>query len=135
MRTASRIAPLALLPVAALLLAGCFGGGSKASAPKKVRPGKPIQQIDVRESEFKLDPNKVSFDRPGIYRFQAINAGKQVHALKIVGPGVLASTARIKPGQATTVDVVVAKKGSYKFFDPLGDHRKRGMVGTAQFED
>jgi hypothetical protein len=131
MRNASRFAPLALLPVAALLLAGCFGGGSKSSEPKKVRPGKPIQQIDVTESEFKLDPSKISFDRPGIYRFQAINAGKQVHALKIVGPGVLASTAKIKPGQTTTVDIMVAKKCSYRFFDPLADHQKRGMVGTA----
>ena len=131
MRTLSRIAPLALLPVAALLLAGCFGGGSKSSAPTKVRPGKPIQRIDIKESEFRLDPSKVSFDRPGIYRFQAINVGKQLHALRIVGPGVLASTAKIRPGQATTVDVVVAKKGSYKFFDPLSDHRKKGMVGTA----
>ena len=131
MRT-SRIAPLALLPATALVVAGCFGGGgSKISAPKNARPGKPIQQIDVRESEFKLDPSKVSFDRPGIYRFQAINVGKRVHALRIVGPGVLASTAKIKPGQATTVDVVVAKKGSYKFCDPISNHRKRGMVGTA----
>ncbi len=128
MRT-SRLAPLALLPVAALALAGC--GGSKSTAPKKVRPGKPIQQIDVRESEFKLDPSKISFDRPGIYRFQAINVGKQLHALRIVGPGIQVSTARIKPGQATTVDVVVAKKGSYKFFDPLSNHRAKGMVGTA----
>jgi uncharacterized cupredoxin-like copper-binding protein len=127
----SRIAPLALLPVAALTLAGCFGGGSRTSAPAKVRAGKPIQQIDVRESEFKLDPSKISFDRPGIYRFQAINVGKRAHALRIVGPGVLASTAKIKPGQATTVDIVVAKKGSYKFFDPLSNHRKKGMVGTA----
>ena len=31
----------------------------------------------------------------------------------------------------TTVDVVVTKKGSYKFFDPLGNHRRKGMVGTA----
>src|SRR5438105_4085259 len=131
MRTA-RIAPLALLPMTALMLAGCFGGNStKSAAPKKVRPGKPIQQIDVRESEFKLDPSTISFDRPGIYRFQAINVGKHVHALRIVGPGVLVSTAKIKPGQATTVDVVVAKKGSYKFFDPISNHRKKGMVGTA----
>jgi uncharacterized cupredoxin-like copper-binding protein len=134
MRT-SRIAPLALLPATALLVAGCFGGGgSKISAPKKVRPGKPIQQIDVRESEFKLDPSTISFDRPGIYRFQAINVGKQQHALRIVGPGVLVSTARIKPGQATTVDVVVVKKGSYRFFDPISNHRKKGMVGTADLK-
>src|SRR5438105_3616681 len=126
MRTVARIAPLALLPASALLLAGCFGGGSKTSAPK-VRPGKPIQQIDVRESEFKLDPSKVSFGHAGIYRFQAINVGKKIHALRIVGPGVRASTAKIKPGQATTVDVVVAKRGSYTFFDPVADHRKKGM--------
>jgi hypothetical protein len=131
MRT-SRIAPLALLPVTALALAGCFGGGgTKTSALKKVRPGRPIQQIDVRESEFKLDPSQISFGRPGIYRFQAINVGKQLHALRIVGPGVLVSTAKIKPGQATTVDVVVAKRGSYQFFDPISNHRKKGMVGSA----
>jgi len=127
-----RLAPLALLPVTALLLAGCFGGGgTKTAAPKNVRPGKPIQQIDVRESEFKLDPSTISFGRPGIYRFQAINVGKQLHALRIVGPGVIASTAKIKPGQATTVDIVVAKKGNYKFFDPISNHRKKGMVGSA----
>jgi hypothetical protein len=133
MRFLPRLAPLAALPVVALLLTAC-GGSSKSSAPERVRPGKPIQQIDIRESEFKLDPSKVSFDRPGIYRFQAINVGKQLHALRIVGPGVVASTAKIKPGQATTVDVVVAKKGSYKFFDPLADYRKLGMIGTAELK-
>jgi uncharacterized cupredoxin-like copper-binding protein len=133
MRTAARFAPLALLPVSALLLAGCFGGNSESTAPKTVRPGKPIQQIDVKESEFRLEPSKISFGRAGIYRLQAINVGKKVHALRIVGPGVRASTAKIKPGQATTMDVVVAKKGSYTFFDPLGAHRKLGMVGTATY--
>ena len=59
-------------------------------------------------------------------------AGKKVHALRITGPGgVSAVTARLKPGQSTTVDVIARKKGTYTYFDPVAGHRKKGMVGLA----
>ena len=132
MRYLSRTVGLAVLAALALALTGCFGGGSKSSTPKKVRPGKPIQEISIEESEFKLDPGKVQLGRIGIYRFHAINIGKKVHALRIVGPGgVSALTAKLEPGQSTTVDVFVAKKGTYRYFDPVADHKKKGMVGLA----
>jgi uncharacterized cupredoxin-like copper-binding protein len=130
MRHVSRIAPLAALAALALTAAAC--GGSKSAAPKKVAPGKPIQEIAIEESEFKLDPSKVELGTAGIYRFHAINVGKQVHALRIVGPGeVSALTAKLKPGQSTTVDVVVRKKGTYTYYDPVADHKQKGMVGLA----
>jgi len=125
-----RLVPLAALAALALTVAAC--GGSKSSAPKKVVPGKPIQEISIEESEFKLDPSEVELGRAGIYRFHALNAGKKVHALRIVGPGhVSALTAKLKPGQSTTVDVIVRKKGTYTYFDPVADHKKKGMVGRA----
>ncbi len=125
-------AALGLVAASALLLTGCFGGGSSKSAHRKVRPGKPLQQISIKESEWRLDPSKITFDQAGIYRFEAVNVGKRVHALAIEGPGgAAARTARIKPGQSTTVDVVVAKRGSYRFFDPVDRHRHKGMVGLA----
>ena len=118
--------------LAALALAATACGGSKSSAPKKVVPGKPIQEIAIEESEFKLEPAKVELGRAGIYRFHAINVGTKVHALRIIGPGhVSALTARLKPGQSTTVDVIVRKKGTYTYFDPVADHKKKGMVGLA----
>src|SRR5919201_3060013 len=127
MRRLSRLASLAALAALALTVAAC--GGSKTSAPKKVRPGKPLQEISIEESEFALDPAKVELDRRGIYRFHAINVGTKVHGLRIVGPGhVSAVTARLKPGQSTTVDVLVRKKGSYTYFDPVSQNKKRGMV-------
>ena len=130
MRLVTRLAPLAALAALALNASAC--GGSKTAAPKKVAPGKPIQEIAIEETEFKLDPSKVELGTAGIYRFHAINVGKQVHALRIVGPGhVSAMTAKLEPGQSTTVDVVVQKKGTYTYFDPVSDHKKKGMVGLA----
>jgi uncharacterized cupredoxin-like copper-binding protein len=123
-------AALAALALAvALAASGC--GSSKSSMPKKVVPGKPIEEVSIKETEFKLDPAKVELGRAGIYRFHAINAGTKVHALRITGPGVSAVTARLKPGQSTTVDVIARKKGTYTYFDPLAGHRKKGMVGLA----
>jgi Cupredoxin-like domain len=128
MRLLFRFSSIAALALAA---AAC-GGSSKSSAPKKVAPGKPIQEIAIEESEFKLDPDEVELDRAGIYRFHAINVGKKVHALRIKGPGgVSAVTARLRPGQSTTVDVAVRKKGTYTYFDPVADHKRKGMVGRA----
>ena len=128
MRHVSRLVPLAALGALALTAAAC--GGSKSSAPKRVVPGKPIQEISIEESDFKLDPSQVKLDRAGIYRFHALNSGKKVHALRIVGPGhISALTAKLKPGESTTVDVIVRKKGTYTYFDPVADHRKKGMVG------
>ena len=130
MRFASRLVPLAALAALALSVAAC--GGTKSAAPKKVAPGKPIEEISIEESEFALDPAKVELGRAGIYRFHAINVGKKVHALRIKGPGgVSAVTARLRPGQSTTVDVVVRKKGTYTYFDPVADHKRKGMVGLA----
>jgi uncharacterized cupredoxin-like copper-binding protein len=130
MRYLSRFIPLAALAALALTVAAC--GGTKSAAPKKVVPGKPIQEIAIQESEFKLDPSKVELGRAGIYRFHAINVGKKVHALRIKGPGgVSAVTARLRPGQSTTVDVVVRKKGTYTYYDPVSNHKRKGMVGIA----
>ncbi len=126
---------LAILGLAAAAAAGCagVGGGShkQGAAPHKVRPGQPMQQFSVKESEWKLDPSRITFDRAGVYRFQAVNVGHVAHALAIVSPaGVAVKTAWIKPGQSTTVDVVVSSHGNYRFFDPIHRHHA-GMSGLA----
>src|SRR4051794_7572691 len=130
MRFLARSLPPAALAVLALAASGC--GGAKTAAPKKVAPGKPIEEIAIKETEFALDPAQIELGRAGIYRFHAINAGKKVHGLRINGPGgVSAVTARLKPGQSTTVDVIARKKGTYTYFDPVAGHRQKGMIGIA----
>jgi hypothetical protein len=55
-----------------------------------------------------------------------------VHSLTIVSPsGSVARTAWIKPGQSTTVDVVIASKGRYRLFDSRARHAHPSMTGVA----
>jgi hypothetical protein len=124
-----RLGPLVLL---AVLAAGCFGGGSHKVAVHRVKPGKPQGMVVVTEKDGSLDPKSVTLPKAGVYRFQAVNQGKRAHALAIVGPGgVNVKTAKLKPGQSTTVDVRISKPGSYRYFSPVDGDRKKGMEGVA----
>ena len=124
-----RLVPLVLL---AVLAAGCFGGGSHKVAVHKVKPGKPQGVVIVTEKDGSLDPKNVTLPKAGVYRFQAVNAGKHAHALAITGPGgVSLKTATLKPGQSTTVDVKISKPGSYRYYSPVDGDRKKGMEGVA----
>ncbi len=120
-----------LVTLAPLVLAGCFGGGGHKVSVHKVKPGKPLASIVVTEKEWSLDPGKLTLPKAGIYRFQAVNAGKRAHALAVTGPGVQVRTAKLKPGQSTTVDIQVSKPGSYRYYSPLDGDRKKGMEGVA----
>src|SRR5207245_800617 len=109
-RAVRRLVPLVRL---AALAAGCFGGGSHKVAVHKVKPGKPQGVVVVTEKDGSLDPKNVTLPKAGVYRFQAVNAGKHAHALAITSTGgVNLKTAKLKPGQSTTFDVPVSKPGS-----------------------
>jgi len=124
-----RLAPLVLV---AVLAAGCFGGGSHKVAVHKVKPGKPQGVVVVTEKDGSLDPKNITLPKPGVYRFQAVNAGKHAHALAIEGSGgVNVKTANLKPGQSTTIDVQISKPGSYRYYSPVDGDRKKGMEGVA----
>ncbi|HEV8248575.1 MAG TPA: cupredoxin domain-containing protein [Gaiellaceae bacterium] len=120
-----RLLPLAVL-VTVFALAGCGGdNGSSASSSGGAR-----STIEVRLSEFKLDPSHVSVDEPGTYTFRAVNDGQSVHALEIEGHGVEEETENIQPGDSADLTVDLKEAGDYELYCPVDDHRAMGMDGS-----
>lgn len=121
-RIALRAAALAFSG-ALVLTGGWSGQASGVSSPAKAGSA---TKVTVTMTEFELKLSRKSFT-PGTYTFTADNAGKTVHALVIVGPGVKgAHTKTIKGGQKATVTVKL-KKGSYELFCPVDNHKQLGM--------
>ncbi len=77
MRKATTMKGVGLI-AAATVLAGCGGSGGTDQAP--------VATIDVRETEFKLDPANPRIEKPGFVEFKVNNAGQTVHALEVEGP-------------------------------------------------
>jgi plastocyanin len=113
------------LVVLALAVAGC-GGGEKngQGAPSG---GKTIQ---VKETDFKLDPAKVTVASTGSVTFEATNDGQVDHALEIEGNGVEEKSGTISPGSSEKVTVDLSKAGTYEMYCPIGNHRAMGMEAT-----
>jgi uncharacterized cupredoxin-like copper-binding protein len=126
------------------LAAGCGagGGGQAGEQPGTPEPRKPsettggaaatgqvIKTIEVKETEFALDPAKITLDKPGTYVFKAANAGAIVHSLEIEGKGIEKETPILDPGQSAELKVTL-KAGTYEIYCPVGGHKEQGMEGT-----
>jgi plastocyanin len=115
-----------LVASAALALAGCGGeeegddGGSAASGA--------AQTVEIRETEFALEPDTVNLDSAGTYTFRAVNDGSTDHALEIEGGGVEDETETLAAGESGEVTVELAE-GKYELYCPVGNHKDQGMVG------
>jgi uncharacterized cupredoxin-like copper-binding protein len=91
--------------------------------------GSIVKTIEVKETEFKLDPAKITLNKPGTYTFKAVNSGSTTHALEIEGKGVEEETEGIDPGQSAELKVSL-KPGKYEIYCPVDSHREQGMEGT-----
>ena len=122
------------LVAVSVALAGCGGGSKPATVPAGTTVGgvRVAQVFTVHESEFRLAPNAIRVPRLGYYGFTAVNTGKVPHALAITGHGVSAHTATIAPGKSAQLAVLLQKSGKYTLFDPLDDHRAKGMQGIVR---
>jgi uncharacterized cupredoxin-like copper-binding protein len=129
---------IALLAVAALALAACGedrGDGLRTS-PAVVGTGtttvgvKADATVPVSLTEYRL-PRNVRVPRAGLIAFEATNDGAVPHALAVIGPAGQARTQTLKPGERTTVEVRLPP-GTYKWYCPVGDHERRGMVGRVR---
>jgi uncharacterized cupredoxin-like copper-binding protein len=83
----------------------------------------------VKETEYKLDPAKITLGKPGTYTFKAVNSGSTTHALEIEGKGVEEETEGIDPGQSAELKVSL-KPGKYEIYCPVDGHKEQGMEGT-----
>jgi len=115
--------------------AGCGGSSGSSSGTTSGSPasssssGMPIKTIDVKETEFKLDPSTINLDQAGTYTFKAVNDGSYGHALEIEGKGVEAKTSTIDGGGSQRLTVTLAP-GTYEIYCPVANHRAMGMEGT-----
>jgi len=122
-------------------LAGCGAGGGqagggeqagKASGTKEgsaVAAGPIVKTIEVKETEYKLNPAKITLNKPGVYMFKAENTGSTTHALEIEGKGVEDETKDLDAGQSAELKVTL-KAGKYEIYCPVDGHRQQGMEGT-----
>jgi plastocyanin len=120
------------------IFAGCGAGGGGGQASKSsgtategstAAGGSVVKTIEVKETEYKLDPAKITLSKPGTYTFKAVNSGSTTHALEIEGKGVEEETEGIDPGQSAELKVSL-KPGKYEIYCPVDSHREQGMEGT-----
>lgn len=110
---------------ATLALAGCGGeqeddGGTSASGA--------AQTVEVRETEFALEPDTITLDSAGTYPFRAVHDGSTDHALEIEGGGVEDETETLAAGESGEVTVEL-EEGAYELYCPVDGHKEQGMVG------
>jgi len=122
-------------------LAGCGAGGGQGGGGKQTgkasstnegsaaAAGAVLKTIEVKETEYKLTPDKITLNKPGTYVFKAENTGSTIHALEIEGKGVEEETKDLDAGQGAKLKVTL-KAGRYEIYCPVDGHRQQGMEGT-----
>jgi plastocyanin len=143
-RTVRRFTAVAgVVPV--LALTACGGGGQQPPAPQEGQQqappagqaqgkGRPVATIDVREVDFRLEPENVTIPRLGTVRFNVENAGQAPHALEVEGPRGEVETKVLQAGQSTVLTADLDRPGRYTWYCPVGNHRERGMEGRITVE-
>lgn len=131
----------------AILVAGCalVAGGCGEQRPAdgrvtttatplsvaKAPAGKVVASVDVSLSEYRLDPDHPRVARSGIVAFVATDDGEMPHELRVDGPTGEVSTPVLRPGEQSTITLRLPP-GTYKWYCPLADHERRGMVGRVR---
>jgi plastocyanin len=115
-------------------LAACGGGGSAGNSSggskgSKAATGPVVKTIEVKETEYKLTPEKITLNKPGTYVLKARNSGSTTHALEIEGKGVEEETEDLGAGQSAELKVAL-KRGRYEIYCPVDGHKEQGMEGT-----
>ncbi len=101
----------------------------EAANAEAATPAAHAQQIDVTESEWKIQLPASGELKAGTYTFVVKNAGQVPHDLAIEGGSVAGPTKTplIKPGGQATLKVSL-KAGSYTLYCTVTGHRALGMV-------
>jgi plastocyanin len=131
-------AVLAILAAAAAALGGCgedrrAGGGTVRTSPTPVGApsttiGEAVATVGVSLVDYRLQPANPRVARHGVIAFVATDDGQTRHALSVDGPAGEVRSVALRPGERTTIEVRLPR-GTYKWYCPLADHERRGMVG------
>ena len=110
-----------LLFLGTLADCGDGGGGSEDKAPSGAKNEAVVKTIQVKETEFKLQPAEIMLDKPGNYVFKVVNSGDTDHALEVEGEGIAEETEEIEPGPSAELKVKL-KAGTYELYCRVDGH-------------
>jgi uncharacterized cupredoxin-like copper-binding protein len=123
---------------ASLTAAGCGEqrGDASRTVPEPLRPAaatnvRVVATAEVSLVDYRLDVADPRVPRAGVIAFAATNDGLVRHALAVDGPAGQVRTAALAPGERATLTVQLPP-GTYKWYCPIGDHQRRGMVGRVR---
>ncbi|MEA2181867.1 MAG: hypothetical protein QOF69_1052 [Solirubrobacteraceae bacterium] len=126
------------LAVIALALGGC--GEERGDAMHTVpappataastTPEPTIAKIEVSLLEYRL-PRGPRIAKAGTIAFVATNDGELRHALAVDGPAGEVRTPALLPGEQATIALRLPP-GTYRWYCPIGDHARLGMVGRVR---
>jgi uncharacterized cupredoxin-like copper-binding protein len=132
---------LALIVAASLVAGGCGEqrGDATRTTPQPVGPAPTIPRravavVSASLAEFAITPSNPTVRRAGWITFVATNDGTIPHALAVDGPRGTKRTPVLLPGQEETVTLHLPA-GQYRWYCPLGDHARRGMVGRINVDE
>jgi uncharacterized cupredoxin-like copper-binding protein len=134
-------ATLLATTLAAAAFAACgedrqAGGGTVRTTPTPVAappatPGTAVASADVSLVDYRLEPSDLRVARSGVISFVATNDGQSRHALAVDGPAGEVRSVALRPGERTTISLRLPR-GTYKWYCPIADHERRGMVGQVR---
>ena len=104
-------------------------GTATSTSTTPASGGRAVARVDVKETDFALDPENPRIAKAGVVTFRVRNAGKAPHALEVEGPEGEVETDTIEPGKSATLKANLSKPGRYEWYCPVGDHESRGMKG------
>jgi plastocyanin len=120
-RVAAAAGAAAAAAALVLTLAGC---GSAAAGGVG---GRPVNEIDLRATEFAYTPGQVRISGPGQLKVTLQNQGMVEHDFAIEGAqGKLL----VKPNSTGTATFAIPKAGTYTFACTVEGHKAAGMKGT-----
>ncbi len=126
-----RLAPLA---IALFMFVGIGCGSAETTNSKSQTKDKPVQIINIVEVDYELKPSNLNLAKPGKYRFEALNAGENIHALKIEGQGVEEEIDGLYPNEIASIEVDL-QPGSYELYCPLSRLRGTDMEGSIKVRE
>jgi uncharacterized cupredoxin-like copper-binding protein len=118
-----RILSLPALFSASLAVLGC--DASTNGEPKEGRA------VEIVVEEYKFDPSQITAEPGERLDITVHNKGKIEHSIAFEIPGSKQALERnVVPGQTGHLNITApSKEGTYLFFSPLDDDRKRGLEG------
>lgn len=112
-----------------VVLSACASGsGAGQSKPEASSATGPAQEVKVDMGDFFYAPNELKLNT-GKVRFTLTNVGATAHRFAIKGNGVDVSARNVAAGRQSVFEAELIP-GVYKMSCTLGDHEKRGSVGT-----